>query len=79
MKKGQSLDWPFVKLARPAGFDPPTPWFVARYSIQLSYGRAEPRIIAETAPAAPAGARGRYLAEATSTGRIESPMKRVHT
>jgi hypothetical protein len=32
----------FIKpwiLARPEGLEPPTPWFVARYSIQLSYGR----------------------------------------
>ena len=28
-----------TKLARPEGFEPPTAWFVARYSIQLSYGR----------------------------------------
>ena len=29
----------YTKLARPEGFEPPTAWFVARYSIQLSYGR----------------------------------------
>ena len=27
------------KLARPERFELPTTWFVARYSIQLSYGR----------------------------------------
>jgi hypothetical protein len=30
-------------MARPEGFEPPTPTFVALYSIQLSYGRALPR------------------------------------
>ena len=33
MKSGKS------KMARPERFELPTPWFVARYSIQLSYGR----------------------------------------
>jgi hypothetical protein len=31
----------FRRLARPEGFEPPTPTFVALYSIQLSYGRAQ--------------------------------------
>ena len=30
-----------VKLARPERFELPTPWFVAKYSIQMSYGRVE--------------------------------------
>ena len=29
-------------MARPERFELPTTWFVARYSIQLSYGRCEP-------------------------------------
>ena len=28
-----------VFLVRLAGFEPTTPWFVAKYSIQLSYSR----------------------------------------
>ena len=32
-------------MARPERFELPTAWFVARYSIQLSYGRAKPNII----------------------------------
>lgn len=28
-------------MARPERFELPTPWFVARYSIQLSYGRVD--------------------------------------
>ncbi len=29
----------FLCMARSGGFEPPTAWFVARYSIQLSYER----------------------------------------
>ncbi len=35
--------------ARPDGFEPPTTWFEARCSIQLSYGRME-IIVAEQCP-----------------------------
>ena len=34
-KTAFSLD----NMVRPEGFEPPTLWFVAKYSIQLSYGR----------------------------------------
>ncbi len=34
------MEGPFALLvARLAGFEPTTPWFVAKYSIQLSYSR----------------------------------------
>src|SRR5262245_47603131 len=33
-----------ANLARLAGFEPTTPWFVAKYSIQLSYSRASPLV-----------------------------------
>ena len=33
------MNWSFLKLARLAGIEPTTPWFVAKYSIQLSYSR----------------------------------------
>ena len=41
-ENSQSEDWLFclVLLARPERFERPTPWFVAKYSIQLSYGRS---------------------------------------
>lgn len=32
-----------VRMVRLAGFEPTTPWFVAKYSIQLSYSRTQKR------------------------------------
>ena len=38
-KKPRTSAGLFVYMARVEGFEPPTAWFVARYSIQLSYTR----------------------------------------
>jgi hypothetical protein len=38
-KKTHIFMWAFCNLVRSGGFEPPTAWFVARYSIQLSYER----------------------------------------
>ena len=38
-KKKPAMKAGFSKVARPEGFEPPTPKFVAWCSIQLSYGR----------------------------------------
>ena len=35
------LEWTLFRMARPERFELPTTWFEARYSIQLSYGRAD--------------------------------------
>ncbi len=39
-KRAFPKESPF-KVARLAGFEPTTPWFVAKYSIQLSYSRTQ--------------------------------------
>ena len=36
---GRQASLPFDVMVRPERFELPTAWFVARYSIQLSYGR----------------------------------------
>ena len=42
--RAQAVEWQSristVKMARLERFELPTPWFVAKYSIQLSYRRA---------------------------------------
>jgi hypothetical protein len=42
-KKGLQAETcnPLILLVRLAGIEPTTPWFVAKYSIQLSYSREE--------------------------------------
>ena len=40
-KKGLPCGRPFLILVRLAGIEPTTPWFVAKYSIQLSYSRVK--------------------------------------
>ena len=35
------IPFPKYKMVRPEGLEPPTAWFEAKYSIQLSYGRTE--------------------------------------
>ena len=40
-KRGASTPLHQIKMVRPERFELPTTWFVARYSIQLSYGRTE--------------------------------------
>ena len=44
-----------ISLARPERFELPTSWFVARHSIQLSYGRAAEGIVAGLESEGPPG------------------------
>ena len=39
-----------LKVVRPGGFELPTFWFVARRSIQLSYGRTVRRLLSTVYP-----------------------------
>ena len=47
MKKGLRSCNPFIYLARPAGFEPTTPWFVAKCSIRAELRARRGRIIAK--------------------------------
>jgi hypothetical protein len=58
-------------MARLAGFEPTTPWFVAKYSIHLSY-RREARIITE-ARVAPLALRQR----SDGAPRIVPPQRHI--
>ena len=44
-KRASTFVLALVCLVRLAGFEPTTPWFVAKYSIQLSYSRFKPASI----------------------------------
>jgi hypothetical protein len=36
-----------IVVVRLEGFEPPTPWFEARYSVQMSYRRFTPNAVRE--------------------------------
>ena len=38
-KAAAGVAFSMIRMARPERFELPTPWFVAKYSIQMSYGR----------------------------------------
>ena len=47
-KSLQVLNLQAFEMVRLAGIEPTTPWFVAKYSIQLSYSRSEVFILTHT-------------------------------
>ena len=51
------------EVARLEGFEPPTAWFVARYSIQLSYRRFEAAIMSAPSKAVKTSSPDTYMAE----------------